>query len=183
MGPKITVDSATLMNKGFEVMEAVHLFGVAPSQVQVVVHRESIIHSMVEYIDNSILAQLSVPDMRLCAQYAITYPERTPAAIKELDFYALSGLSFAKPDMETFSLLACAFDSIEKGGAVPAALNAANEVAVDAFLHDRISFVSIMDSVCRVVDDMSFVSSAHTLEQILDADREARSRTRALLKL
>ena len=183
MGQKITIDSATLMNKGFEVIEAVHLFGVAPSQVQVVVHRESIIHSMVEYIDNSIIAQLSVPDMRLCAQYAITYPERTPAAIKELDFYALSGLSFAKPDMETFSLLACAFESIEKGGAVPAVLNAANEIAVDAFLHDKISFLDIMDSVGRVVDEMRFVASSHTLDEILEADHEARARTRSLLAL
>ena len=183
MGQKITIDSATLMNKGFEVIEAVHLFGVTPSQVQVVVHRESIIHSMVEYIDNSIIAQLSVPDMRLCAQYAITYPDRTPAAIKELDFYALSSLSFAKPDMETFSLLACAFESIEKGGAVPAVLNAANEIAVDAFLHDKISFVAIMDSVRAVVDDMSFVASAHTLDEIIEADREARARTRSALKL
>jgi len=183
MGAKITIDSATLMNKGFEVIEAVHLFDVAPSQVQVVVHRESIIHSMVEYIDNSILAQLSVPDMRLCAQYAITYPDRTPAAIKELDFYALSGLSFAKPDMETFSLLACAFRSIEKGGAVPAVLNAANEVAVDAFLHDKISFLDIMDSVRTVVDDMHVAASFHSLDEIIKADREARVRTRSVLKL
>ncbi len=183
MGQKITIDSATLMNKGFEVIEAVHLFGVRPSQVQVVVHRESIIHSMVEYIDNSIIAQLSVPDMRLCAQYAITYPERTDAAIRELDFYTLSGLSFAKPDMETFALLACAFDSIEKGGAVPAVLNAANEIAVDAFLHDKISFAAITESVLSVVMEMADAANVHTLDGILACDREARARTRSLLKL
>ena len=182
MGKKITIDSATLMNKGFEVIEAVHLFGLLPSQVQVVVHRESIIHSMVEYIDNSILAQLSVPDMRLCAQYAITYPERTVATIGELDFYSLSGLSFAKPDTDTFSLLACAFDSMEKGGAVPAVLNAANEIAVDAFLHDKISFLGIMDSVGRVVQDMAYAADAHALDDILACDREARARTRSLLQ-
>lgn len=183
MGQKITIDSATLMNKGFEVIEAVHLFGVRPSQVQVVVHRESIIHSMVEYIDNSILAQLSVPDMRLCAQYAITYPDRTPAAIRELDFYALSGLSFAKPDMEIFALLACAFESIGKGGAVPAVLNAANEIAVDAFLHNKISFAAITESVCSVVGDMVSAADVHTLDGILACDQEARERTRLLLKL
>ena len=183
MGQKITIDSATLMNKGFEVIEAVHLFGVRPAQVQVVVHRESIIHSMVEYIDNSILAQLSVPDMRLCAQYAITYPDRTQAAIRELDFYALSGLSFAKPDMETFALLACAFESIERGGAIPAVLNAANEIAVDAFLHDKISFAAITESVCTVVADMADAARAHTLDDILACDKEARERTRSLLKL
>lgn len=183
MGQKITIDSATLMNKGFEVIEAVHLFNVKPSQVQVVVHRESIIHSMVEYIDNSILAQLSVPDMRLCAQYAITYPERTPAAIRELDFYALSGLSFAKPDMETFALLACAFESIGKGGAIPAALNAANEVAVDAFLHNKISFATITESVCDVVSGMAYAAEAHTLDAVLDCDKDARERARLRLKL
>ncbi len=183
MGQKITIDSATLMNKGFEVIEAVHLFGIRPSQVQVVVHRESIIHSMVEYIDNSIIAQLSVPDMRLCAQYAITYPDRTPAAIRELDFYALSGLSFAKPDMETFSLLACAFDSIDQGGALPAVLNAANEIAVDAFLRDKIAFAAITDSVLRVVSDMNHAVQSHTLDGILDCDREARERVRSLLQL
>ena len=183
MGQKITIDSATLMNKGFEVIEAVHLFDVRPSQVQVVVHRESIIHSMVEYIDNSILAQLSVPDMRLCAQYAITYPDRTEATIRELDFYTLSKLSFAKPDMETFALLACAFDSIEKGGAVPAVLNAANEIAVDAFLHDKISFAAITDSVLSVVNEMADVAAVHTLDGILACDREARERTRLHLKL
>ena len=183
MGQKITIDSATLMNKGFEVIEAVHLFHVQPSQVQVVVHRESIIHSMVEYIDNSILAQLSVPDMRLCAQYAITYPERTPAAIRELDFYTLSSLSFAKPDMETFALLACAFESIEKGGAVPAVLNAANEIAVEAFLHDKISFAAITESVCSVVADMAQAANVHTLDGILACDQEARERARSLLRL
>ena len=176
MGAKITVDSATLMNKGFEVIEAAHLFGVEPSRINVVIHRESIIHSMVEYIDNSIIAQLSVPDMRLCAQYAITYPQRTSAAINELDFYTLSNLSFARPDMETFALLKYAFACIEKGGALPAVLNAANEIAVNAFLNGKIPFYKITEGVCCVVDDMSYASNAHTLEEILNCDREAREK-------
>lgn len=181
MGAKITVDSATLMNKGFEVIEAVHLFDVAPSKINVVVHRESIIHSMVEYIDNSIIAQLSVPDMRLCAQYAIMYPERTDAAINELDFYTLSNLSFARPDMETFALLKYAFICIERGGAMPAVLNAANEIAVNAFLNGKIPFYKITESVCNVADDMTYAKNAHTLEEILNCDREAREKTKRYL--
>ena len=183
MGQKITIDSATLMNKGFEVIEAVHLFGVRPSQVQVVVHRESIIHSMVEYIDNSVIAQLSVPDMRLCAQYAVTYPERTEAVIDELNLYELGSLSFAKPDMDTFVLLRSAFDCIEKGGALPAVLNAANEIAVAAFLQERISFVQLMESVCRTVDDMQGAAQVHSLDEIIASDREARERTKSILSL
>ncbi len=181
MGAKITVDSATLMNKGFEVIEAVHLFGVEPSQIEVVVHRESIIHSMVEYIDNSVIAQLSVPDMRLCAQYAICYPERTEAVIDELDLFKISKLTFARPDKQTFALLGTAFDCIAKGGALPAVLNAANEVAVARFLEDKISFADITDSVCRVVDKMQYVKDIHTLDGIIAADREARAVYRAAL--
>ncbi len=174
MGAKITVDSATLMNKGFEVIEAVHLFGVTAAQVEVVVHRESIIHSMVEYIDNSVIAQLSVPDMRLCAQYAVTYPERAPAVIEELDLFKISSLTFARPDIETFALLGCAVDCIWKGGALPAVLNAANEVAVAKFLRDEIGFYTITESVCSVVEAMQYAKEIHTLEGIIECDREAR---------
>ena len=183
MGAKITIDSATLMNKGFEVIEAVHLFDVAASQINVVVHRESIIHSMVEYIDNSIIAQLSVPDMRLCAQYAITYPERVDAVIDELDFYKLSGLTFARPDMETFSLLKYAFKAIEKGGALPAVLNAANEIAVNAFLNEKIPFYKITEGVCFVADEMAYAQNVHTLDGIISCDREARERISKYLSL
>ncbi len=182
MGAKITIDSATLMNKGFEVIEAVHLFGVSPSQIQVVVHRESIIHSMVEYIDNSIIAQLSVPDMRLCVQYAVSYPYRDEATVKELDIFSLSGLTFKRANSETFTLLRSAYDCIERGGALPAVLNAANEVAVGAFLHDEIPFWQIQESVCETVAQMSRASSVHTLEGILECDKEAREITRAILK-
>ncbi len=178
MGAKITVDSATLMNKGFEVIEAVHLFGVPADRIQVVVHRESIIHSMVEYIDNSVIAQLSVPDMRLCAQYAVTYPERCKAVIDTLDLFEVSKLTFAKPDTKTFALLACAVDCIGKGGALPAVLNAANEVAVAEFLAGKIGFYTITESVLSVVNKMQNAADVHTLDGIIDCDRQARALAR-----
>lgn len=181
MGAKITIDSATLMNKGFEVIEAVHLFGVPAERIQVTVHRESIIHSMVEYIDNSVIAQLSVPDMRLCAQYAITYPDRSDAVINELDLFEISKLTFAKPDTETFALLACAIDCVDKGGALPAVLNAANEVAVSEFLSGNIGFYTITESVCEVVASMQNAKDIHSLDGIIECDREARRKARELL--
>ena len=181
MGAKITIDSATLMNKGFEVIEAVHLFDVSVDQVEVVVHRESIIHSMVEYIDNSIIAQLSVPDMRSCVQYAVSYPERSISVIDELDLFSLGKLSFARPDMNTFTLLACAINSIKAGGALPAVLNASNEIAVDAFLNGKIKFYEISNIVCCVVESMSNASKADSLESILEFDKDARELTKSLL--
>ena len=182
MGAKITIDSATLMNKGFEVIEAVHLFGVPSSRIQVVVHRESIIHSMVEYIDNSVIAQMSVPDMRLCAQYAVTYPERTTAAIDELDLFKVGKLTFMEPDMDTFPLLGCAIDSIGKGGALPAVLNAANEIAVAEFLGGRIPFLTIGESVCETVRIMESAKNVHDLEGLIACDRQARETVKNLLK-
>ena len=181
MGAKITVDSATLMNKGFEVIEAAHLFGVPATSIQVVVHRESIIHSMVEYIDNSIIAQMSVPDMRLCVQYAVAYPDRDEAAIDELDLFSLSSLTFKRPDTKTFPLLACAYDCAEKGGALPAVLNAANEVAVAGFLEGKTDFYRISESVCETVERMSGARELHSLESIIAADREARAIARSIL--
>jgi len=181
MGAKITIDSATLMNKGFEVIEAAHLFGVTADKIKVVVHRESIIHSMVEYIDNSIIAQLSVPDMRLCAQYAITYPDRCNAVIEELDLIKASKLTFAEPDTDTFWLLSCAVDCIRKGGALPAVLNAANEIAVAEFLKGKIGFYAITETVYSVVDSMQAASEVHTLEGIISCDREARQAAFKLL--
>ena len=183
MGAKITVDSATLMNKGFEVIEAVHLFGVPARNVEVVVHSESIIHSMVEYIDNSVIAQMSVPDMRLCIQYAVTYPNRTEAAISELDLFSLSRLTFKRPDTDTFALLACAVYAIESGGALPAVLNAANEVAVDAFLNKKIGFYDITESVCETVKALSDAKTVHSLDGILDYDRTAREHISGILHL
>ncbi len=174
MGAKITVDSASMMNKGFEVIEAVHLFGVKPEQVEVTVHRESIIHSAVEYIDNNVIAQLSVPDMRSCVQYALTHPHRTDAAIDQLDWFKLGTLTFGRPDLETFTLLGLAFDCIAKGGALPAVLNAANEVCVAAFLKEQLSFCGIMDTVGAVVSDMQGASECHTMQEILACDNAAR---------
>ena len=174
MGPKITIDSATLMNKGFEVIEAVHLFGVKPEQVKVVVHRESIIHSAVEYIDNSIIAQMSVPDMRHCVQYALTYPERLCAETKPLDLFSVGKLTFAEPDMKTFTLLKAAYEAIEKGGALPAVLNAANEEAVAAFLDKKIRFYDIFEVVSSTLDKYSHAKEIHDLDEILAVSREAR---------
>lgn len=182
MGAKITIDSATLMNKGFEVIEAVHLFDVPVENIQVVVHRESIIHSMVEYIDNSVIAQMSVPDMRLCAQYAITYPDRCDAVIDGLDLFSVASLSFMKPDIETFVLLKQAIECIKKGGALPAVLNAANEIAVAEFLKGRISFYRIMETVSEVVEKLDDARNAHSLEDILNYDRRARDLAIAALR-
>jgi 1-deoxy-D-xylulose-5-phosphate reductoisomerase len=183
MGAKITVDSATLMNKGFEVIEAVHLFGVAPDKVEVIVHRESMIHSMVEYIDHSIIAQMSVPDMRHCVQYALTHPRRLPAegTLKQADLFALGKLTFGRPDTEVFPLLALARDCIAKGGALPCVLNAANEIIVAAFLQDSIRFCRIPELVSRVVEDLSYTAAWHTYDQLMEADALARERAKELL--
>ncbi len=183
MGAKITVDSATLMNKGFELIEAVHLFGVPPEAVEVVVHRESMIHSMVEYIDHSIIAQLSVPDMRHCVQYALTHPSRVPAGdtLPPADLFAIGRLTFARPDGEAFPLLPLAAECIARGGALPAVLNAANEEVVAAFLEDRIPFAAIPELVAAAVDRLSAAARQHSLEAIRDCDREARSLARVLI--
>ncbi|MBQ3064063.1 MAG: 1-deoxy-D-xylulose-5-phosphate reductoisomerase [Clostridia bacterium] len=181
MGAKITVDSATLMNKGFEVIEAAYLFGIPADRVEVVVHRESIIHSMVEYIDNSVIAQMSVPDMRLPVQYALTAPTRTAAVIAPLDLVKIGKLSFAAPDEETFPLLAAARRAYLEGGGMGAVLNAANEVAVAAFLQEKLSFLGISDTVLRVLDEMSHAKDARTLEEILAADRAARARAEEII--
>ncbi len=175
MGAKITIDSASLMNKGFEVIEAVHLFGVKPEQIEVLVHRESIMHSAVEYIDKSVIAQLSVPDMRLCVQYALTHPQRAEAVIPQLDLTQVGKMTFAKPDTETFPLLALALRSVADGGAVPAVLNAANEIAVAAFLNRRIGFSDIFEVVGETVSVLrSDAGHAATVEDIFEFDNRAR---------
>ena len=182
MGAKITVDSATLMNKGFEVIEAVHLFGVRPEQIEVLVHRESIMHSAVEYTDNSIIAQLSVPDMRLCVQYALTHPARAGAVIPQLDLTALGRLSFARPDTATFPLLRVALEAIAAGGAVPAVLNAANEVAVAAFLDRRLSFCGISELVEEAVSRLrASAAGVRSVPGILECDAQARELAEELL--
>ena len=181
MGAKITIDSATLMNKGFEVIEAAHLFDIDADKIEVLVHRESIIHSMVEYIDNSVIAQLSVPDMRLCAQYALTYPDRAEAVIDELDLFKLSTLSFKRPDPETFALLKCAIESSKQRGAVPAVLNAANEVAVAAFLDRKLSFYGIVEVVTEAVSTLASAKNAKSLDEILSFDAEARELAKLII--
>jgi len=173
MGNRITIDSATMMNKGFEIIEAVHLFGVTPDQVRVVVHRESIIHSMVEYIDNAVIAQMSRPDMRLCVQYALTYPERTEAVIPPLELPSLAGLTFHEPDGENFPLLPLAYEAIRRGGIVPAAMNGADEEAVALFLNGKIPFPALSELVSEVTLSMPSIPSP-TLADVEEADREAR---------
>lgn len=179
MGNRITVDSATLMNKGFEVIEAVMLFGVRPDQVEVLVHRESIIHSMVEYTDNAVIAQLGTPDMRLCVQYALTYPERYDSPIAELDFVKLSKLTFAEPDVEAFPLLPLAFAAVKRGGVVPAVMNGADEAAVAMFLDGMIPFTGISDIVSEVTLTSPDIPNP-TLDDIENADLEARCKVREL---
>ena len=181
MGAKITIDSATLMNKGFEVIEAVHLFGVTPEQIEVLVHRESIMHSAIEYIDNSVIAQLSVPDMRLCVQYALTHPDRLEAVIPQLDLTMVGKMTFASPDTDTFVLLRLALDSIARGGATPAVLNAANEIAVGSFLQHGIGFTDIFEVVTETVETLSAAAGASSLEDIFAFDGEARQLATKLL--
>jgi 1-deoxy-D-xylulose-5-phosphate reductoisomerase len=152
MGAKITIDSATLMNKGLEVIEARWLFDLAPAQVDVIVHPQSIVHSMVEYIDGSVIAQLGVADMGVPILYALTYPERRPAPAARLDLAAVGSLSFFEPDVEAFPCLALARAALERGGSAPVVLNAANEVAVAAFLAERIGFMAIPDLIQRALD-------------------------------
>lgn len=174
MGAKITIDSATLMNKGLEVIEAVRLFDVAPSQIQVIVHRESIIHSAVEYIDNAVIAQMSHPDMRECVQFALTYPHRTAAVIEPLDIFKVGTLTFKEPDRKTFRLLDLAFRAIEIGGLMPAVLSSANEAAVALFLADKIAFWQIAEVV---EDAMNAFTNKQifTAEDVFAADREVRA--------
>lgn len=173
MGKKITVDSATLMNKGLELIEAVQLFDVAPEKIQVLVHRQSVVHSMVEFYDNSVIAQCGTPDMRTCIQYALTYPERKEGLAKELDFTALSALTFAKPDEDTFTLLPLCRNAIIKGGNMPAAVNGANEAAVEAFLNEKIGFTDIFRAVARACEKARFIENP-TVDDIFETDRAAR---------
>ena len=172
MGKKITVDSATLVNKGLEVIEAKFLYGVDYDQIQVVVHPQSIVHSMVEFCDGSIIAQLAAPDMRLPIQYAFTYPRRLPSPVKPLNFWEINSLTFEKPDVETFKGLKFAYAVGKIGGTLPCTFNAANEVAVNAFLRGRIKFLQIYEVIEEtVIRSDAFVP---TLENLLEADRAAR---------
>lgn len=175
MGRKITVDSATLMNKGFELIEAVHLFGVSPESVKVTIHRESILHSAVEYIDNSVVGEFSVPDMRMCVQYAVDYPDRCPSASRPLDLIGVGSLTFHAPDTVAFPFLDLARRAITLGGAMPAVMNAADEVAVAAFLDGKIGFTDIYDTVINTFERLAAHKTTTSLDGIIAADREART--------
>lgn len=174
MGAKVTIDSATLMNKGLELIEAVWLFGMAPADIEIVVHRESIVHSLVEFADHSVLAQLGVPDMRLPIQYALTCPERLASPAKRLSLTECGALTFQKPDTETFRCLAACICAIGRGGAAPCTVNGANEEAVAMFLRGEISFNKIGDLVTAALS-LCHGQSGGTVEALLEADREARA--------
>ena len=173
MGRKITIDSATLMNKGLEVIEARHLFGIAPSSIRVVVHPSSVVHSMVEFVDGSFKAQLGITDMRHPIQYALSWPERWPTSLPPFDPAAAGPLTFEPPDLERFPCLGLAFRALAAGGAAPAALNAANEVAVSAFLDRRIAFPEIADVVAEALDRHA-ADAASTLDELERVDARAR---------
>lgn len=173
MGAKITIDSATMMNKGLEIIEAAWLFDTDPDDIEVVVHRESIIHSMVEFTDNSVLAQLGLPDMRIPIQYAITYPERVPSLVPEIDWKTLSQMTFYSADDKTFQCLAACKRAMKKGGLYPAVANGANEVANRLFRDGRITFLQIGELVSAAVDALN-VGVASTLDDVLASDHLAR---------
>ena len=177
MGPKITIDSATLMNKGLEIIEARWLFDVAPDRVQVVIHPQSIVHSMVEYVDGAVIAQLGVADMGVPILYALTYPERRPTPAARLDLTRIGQLTFFEPDVDKFPCLRLARTALEQGGAAPVVLNAANEVAVAAFLDRRIGFNDIADLIARALDE-SRAGAVASIEECVAVDVEARARVR-----
>ena len=179
MGPKITVDCATLMNKGLEVIEAMRLYGLPLEQVDVVIHRQSIVHSLVEFVDGAVMAQMGSPDMRLPIQLALTYPERTVCPVEPLDLTACGQLSFFKPDLETFPCLALARECAKLGGTACPAMNGANEEAVAMYLRNEIGFYDIYRLVAQAVEEVPFLPNP-TLEEILEADRLAREAVRRL---
>ena len=173
MGAKITVDSATLMNKGLEFMEAMHLYQMPPEKISIVIHRESIIHSLVEYCDNAVIAQLGAPDMRLPIQYALTWPERVPGPADPLDLCSCGPLTFAQPDTDTFQCLALALEAAKTGGTAGAILNGANEAAVALFLEGKIGFLDIADRVRLAMERVPVIQDP-SMTQVLEADAAAR---------
>jgi 1-deoxy-D-xylulose-5-phosphate reductoisomerase len=180
MGDKITIDSATFMNKGLEIIEASHLFAAAPGQIEVWLHRQSLVHSMVEFIDGNVVAQLGLPDMRLPLQYCLTYPERVEANWPRLSLADMRELTFEKPDPGRYPCLELAYQALRQGGSAPAALNAANEVAVREFLAEKIEFTDIARLIEKTLAQVSFIK-APDLEDILSVDAEARNRACQLL--
>ena len=181
MGAKVTIDSASLMNKGFEIIEAKWLFGVSPEQIQVVVHPQSIIHSMVQFVDGSIKAQLGMPDMKLPIQYAFTYPERLKSNFPRFDFDACSQFTFEKPDQERFRNLAFAYYAMDRGGNMPCILNAANEIVVAEFLKDKIGFLQMSDIIENVLSKSEFIVKP-TYDDYVNTDALVRILTKELIK-
>lgn len=180
MGAKITIDSASMMNKGFEVMEAKWLFGVSPDKIEVLVHPQSIVHSAVQFRDGAIKAQLGAPDMRVPIQLAFSYPQRLQSDFPRADLFKIGSLTFEKPDIERFRNLALAYEAIEKKGNMPCIVNAANEVAVDAFLHDKISFLGMSDLIEKVMNKTEFITTP-TYEDYVATDARARQLATELL--
>lgn len=180
MGAKVTIDSASLMNKGLEVIEAKWLFGLKPEQVEVVVHPQSIIHSMVQFGDGSIKAQMGLPDMRLPIQFALSYPDRLQSDFPRFDFVNYPALTFEKPDTETFRNLALAFEALKRGGNMPCVLNAANEIAVEAFLKDQIGFLKMPEVVEQCLSQMHYIANP-ALEDYVNTDKETRIKAYELI--
>lgn len=181
MGAKVTIDSASLMNKGLEVIEAKWLFALKPEQVEVIVHPQSIIHSLIQFEDGSIKAQLGLPDMRLPIQFAMSYPDRLKSDFPRFDFAKYPALTFEQPDTETFRNLALAFEAMGRGGNMPCVLNAANEVAVAEFLQDRVGFLQMSDIVEQCLEKMAYIASP-SLEDYVNTDKETRIKAKELIK-
>jgi 1-deoxy-D-xylulose-5-phosphate reductoisomerase len=173
MGAKVTIDSATLMNKGLEVIEAKWLFHLKPEQIDVIVHPQSIVHSIVQFMDGSMKAQLGLPDMKLPIQYALAYPQRLTSSFKRFNFVDYPSLTFEQPDKNTFQCLDLAFRAMDKGGNMACILNAANEVAVAAFLQEKIGFLKIADVIRKSMDKMNFIAKPG-YEDYVDTDKETR---------
>jgi 1-deoxy-D-xylulose-5-phosphate reductoisomerase len=181
MGPKISVDSATMMNKGLEVIEAHWFFQIPPERIEILIHPQGIVHSLVEYVDGSIIAQLSIPDMRIPIAYALSYPRRLATDLPGLNLVELNHLTFDPPDFEKFPSLKLAYEALQGGGTLPAVLNAANEVAVEAFIEESLKFTAIPLLIKQVMEEYE-VKSAHTIEDILMADHWAREKARVILE-
>ncbi len=181
MGAKVTIDSSTLMNKGLEIIEAKHLFNIAADKISVVIHKQSIIHSLVTYNDNSVIAELSYPDMRLPIQLALTYPAKIDSKLPELDLAKVATLTFENPDMQTFPCLGIAIDCAKKGGFYPAVMNAANEIAVEAFLKDRVGFYDIPRIIEKTLDKCD-TSCDMSLDNVFEVDKQSRIIAGELLK-
>jgi 1-deoxy-D-xylulose-5-phosphate reductoisomerase len=182
MGAKITIDSATLMNKGLEVIEARWLFNLKPEQIQVVIHPQSIIHSMVQFEDGSIKAQMGLPDMKLPIQYAMAFPQRIPNSFPRYNFKQPNTLQFDEPDLKTFRNLALALEAMKQGGNMPCILNAANEIAVYAFLKNRIGFLDMTDVVEKTMQNVAHIAEP-TLEDYFETDGEARTFAASLIQM